>query len=161
MPQSPFLTSTPRFDRATLSAVTQPIVGHCHCRSITFQLTSPVDFCSNCHCADCRLTHAAPFVTWTSVPRDRFHLNSGADRLTRYESHPGVEWIFCSRCGSSLFYESTEAPDRVYIAVATLDPKTAPTPDSHVSYEERLPWFHDVAKLPCFREKTDEQIPFA
>jgi hypothetical protein len=80
-------------------------------------------------------------------------------RAITFSLTPPVD--FCSRCGSSLFYEATEAPDRIYIAAATLDPRTAPTPDSHVSYEQRLPWFHGVARLPCYREKTDVELPFA
>ncbi len=31
-------------------------------------------------------------------------------------------------------------------------------PDSHVSFEEKVPWFHPGDELPKFRAKTDEQI---
>ena len=86
-------------------------------------------------------------VTWTSVPPDRFLLKSGQDQLRSYASSPEVEWQFCGHCGSSLFYRASYTPDKVYVAAACLDELDQP-PDSHVSFEEHLPWFDPAAPLP-------------
>jgi hypothetical protein len=131
--------------------------GQCFCGAVTFQVTPPTDFVSHCHCRSCRLSHGAPMVTWTSVPPDRFLLKSGQDQLRSYASSPEVEWQFCGHCGSSLFYRASYTPDKVYVAAACLDELDQP-PDSHVSFEEHLPWFDPAAPLPRYRGKSSEPV---
>ncbi len=131
-----------------------PIPGSCLCGASRFQLIPPTEFCSHCHCRSCRKSHAAPLVTWTSVPEAQLQV-LGAD-LTTYKSSQNVTWLFCRLCGSHLFYRCTDAPGRVYVSVASLDGPLDRQPDSHVSYEEKVPWLHLQDGLPCFVGKTDE-----
>ena len=97
-------------------------------------------------------------VTWTSVAPERFALQSGAEILRSYWSSPEVEWQFCSNCGSSLFYRATHTPGQVYVAAASLDGLDR-LPDSHVSFEEHLPWFHPGLALPHFQGKGKQLFP--
>lgn len=46
------------------------------------------------------------------------------DTLTWYEPAPGVEYGFCSRCGSSLFWRTARRPEVLSIAAGTLTPPT-------------------------------------
>jgi hypothetical protein len=132
---------------------------------VSFALTPPTDFVAHCHCASCRAAHAAAFVTWTAVPRDRFAFLSGEAEVTWYRSSASVEWGFCRRCGSSMLYRAIaeghpEAPklDRIYVTVASLvDPLDRP-PNLHASYEERVPWLTVRDGLPKHRGKTDETM---
>jgi hypothetical protein len=41
--------------------------------------------------------------------------------LTWYEASPGVEYGFCNRCGSSLFWRAEAHPEKLSIAAGTLD----------------------------------------
>jgi hypothetical protein len=104
--------------------------------------------------------HAAPFVAWTAVPRAAFRLVAGSADITEYMSSPGTVRAFCRQCGSSLFYRADQAPDRIYVPVAILDAIDRPL-DSHVSYEEHVPWLSGVHTLPCFVGKSDEPMAFA
>lgn len=93
-------------------------------------------------------------MTWTSVPEEQLQVQ-GAD-LTTYKSSPEVTWLFCRNCGSQLFYRHTGAPGRVYVSVASLDGEMDRQPDSHVSYEEHVPWLHLRDGLPRFVGKSSE-----
>lgn len=50
--------------------------------------------------------------------------------LRWYEAAPGVEYGFCSTCGSTLFWRAEELPDWISIAAGTLDPPTGLTTES-------------------------------
>jgi hypothetical protein len=143
-----------------------PIRGRCLCGAVQFQLTPPTDFCAHCHCRSCRLAHGAAFVTWTSVPLDRFSFVAGEDGVRWHRSSEWIEWGFCGRCGSSMLYRADrgghpESPrlDRMYVAVGSLIDALDREPANHVSYEERVAWlgFHD--DLPKRRGKTEETLP--
>lgn len=134
------------------------IRGKCFCGMVRFELVPPTEFASHCHCEDCRMSHGAAFVTWTSVPTDRFQLLSGKDGVRRYESHSGVFWEFCGKCGTSMFYEADDTPGRIYVTAASLVDPLDREPDSHVSFEERVSWYMGSRTLPCFRGKTDEKM---
>ena len=133
------------------------MTGSCHCQGVRFELTPPTEFVSHCHCADCRRIHGAAFVTWTAVPRERFALLCGGDLLNDYWSSDQVNWRFCSRCGTSLLYESREAPEKVYVTAANLETLDQP-PDCHVSFEEAVAWLHHDQTLPRYRGKTTERM---
>lgn len=133
-----------------------PLQGRCACGAVTLTLTPPTDFVSHCHCASCRRAHAAAFVTWTSVPTDRFAM-IGTPR--DFESSPGVRRSFCPICGTQVIYRAESTPDRVYVPVAILD-GIDQLPDSHVSYEERASWLDHPESLPCHHAKGPEVLPW-
>lgn len=142
----------------------RPVAGRCLCGAVGFTVTPPTDFVAHCHCASCRLAHAAPLVTWTSVPVERFALLRGEAGVIWYASSETIEWGFCGRCGSSMFYRARaaghpEAPrtDRMYVTVGSLDGPLDREPSEHVSYEERTVRVPDG--LPKRRGKTSEPLP--
>lgn len=132
--------------------------GRCFCGAIRFQLVPPTEFASHCHCRSCRLSHGAPMVTWTSVPRARFKLLNGQELLRTYFSSADVGWEFCSQCGSSLFYRATFAPEKIYVAAANLEALDRPV-ESHVSFEEHLPWMENQDRLPRLLDKGEVLFP--
>jgi hypothetical protein len=143
----------------------QLIRGRCLCGAVRFTLIAPTDFCAHCHCESCRMSHAAAFVTWTSVPAERFSFERGQDHVTWYRSSACILWGFCKTCGSSILYRAdreghAESPklDRMYVAVGSLIDPLDRDPKVHVSYDERVPWFRPHDGLPKHRGKTDEQI---
>mgnify|MGYP002629412984 CR=1 FL=1 len=130
------------------------LTGRCLCGAITLTITPPTDFVSHCHCASCRVAHAAPFVTWTSVPEQRFTM-TGEPHL--FESSAGVHRGFCGRCGTQVLYRADATPGRVYVPVGILDGIDRAA-DSHVSYEERAGWIEGLERLPCFAGKSQRTL---
>jgi len=141
------------------------MLARCLCGAIELSLEPPTDFLSICHCRSCRLSHGAPCVAWTSVPRERFGFVRGEDRVRWYRSSEWIRWGFCDTCGSRLLYLADqeghpESPktDRVYVAAACIDGPFDRELDAHVSYEERLPWFNPADGVAKYRGKGVELI---
>lgn len=138
--------------------------GRCFCGAVRVALRGPLDFVAHCHCASCRASHAAAFVTWTSVPLERFTLD-GAEHVRWYRSSATIEWGFCGTCGSSLLYRAIatghpEAPklDRMYVTVASLEGPLEQEPAAHVSFEEHVAWFTPGDAVPKYRGKGVERM---
>lgn len=60
----------------------------------------------------------------TSARRDDIDLGAGGSLLRWYFPVPEAGYGSCSRCGSSLFWQSAGDPDRWSICAGTLDPPT-------------------------------------
>jgi len=137
-----------------------PVSGQCLCGAVLFQLTPPLEEMTHCHCRSCRLSRGVAFVTWTSVPPDRFAFIRGESEIAWYRSSPGVRWGACRRCSSPMFYvadqEHQDAPklNHVYVSAGSLTSAITDRPIAHVSYEEHLAWIEGADALPKFRGKT-------
>ncbi|MFO0550137.1 MAG: GFA family protein [Polyangiaceae bacterium] len=147
--------------------MTQParLPGRCLCGAVEFALLPPLDFVAHCHCKSCRRAHGAAFVTWTSVPLERFEWIQGRERVRWYRSSETIEWGFCEACGSSMLYRAIapghpESPktDRMYVTVASIDGELGQQPSAHVSFEEHVSWFHPRDLVPKYRGKGEAPI---
>ena len=98
----------------------EKVTGSCFCGAVRFAVELPTLGCAHCHCSMCRRAHGAGYVTWIVVPYGRFALEAGEADLTRFRSSDHGTRSFCSRCGSSLFCESTHHPDQIDIVLANL-----------------------------------------
>jgi hypothetical protein len=96
--------------------------GGCHCGAIAFEVEAPARIlASDCNCSICRMSGFLHLI----VPRSRFRLLQGADRLTEYKFNTGTaRHLFCSRCGVKSFYVPRSNPDGYSVNVHCLDPKT-------------------------------------
>jgi hypothetical protein len=90
----------------------------------------------------CRRAHGAAFVTWFGVERSSFELVAGSDNLEWYRSTPQARRGFCSRCGSTIFFESERWADEVHIALANMDGPIDRSPAAHVFYDAHVDWVH-------------------
>jgi catechol 2,3-dioxygenase-like lactoylglutathione lyase family enzyme len=142
-----------------------PLRGGCLCGNVQYALTPPTDFAAHCHCNTCRRASGAAFLTWTSVPNDRFELVRGGDFVSWYRSSETINWGFCSQCGTTLFYRAdveghAESPriNATYVTVASLDDPLDRAPSVHVSFEEHVAWLEPNDRLPKHVGKTEERI---
>ncbi len=122
--------------------------GGCLCGGVRFTVTMPTLFCGHCHCSMCRRNHGAAYVTWIAAPRSQVVVDAGADLLTRYESSEHGSRSFCSRCGSSLFCESSRHPDVVDVPLANMDGPIDRLPESHIYFDDRASWTPIADALP-------------
>ena len=96
--------------------------GGCHCGTVAFEVDAPAKIiASDCNCSICRMTGFLHLI----VPRSRFRLLQGADRLTEYKFNTGTaRHLFCSQCGVKSFYVPRSNPDGYSVNVRCLDPAT-------------------------------------
>lgn len=96
--------------------------GGCHCGAVAFEVDAPASIrASECNCSICRMSGYLHLI----VPRSRFRLLRGADRMTEYKFNTGTaRHLFCSRCGVKAFYVPRSNPDGYSVNVRCLDPST-------------------------------------
>ena len=128
------------------------VAGGCHCGAVRYRVTAPADQVCHCHCSICRRVHGAAFASFAIVPPGAFIITQGAERLTRYDSTPGVKRFFCSRCGSQIYSDVHKWPDRRFYTVGTLDggahPGHASENERHIYVGSKLPWWRIADDLP-------------
>lgn len=127
-----------------------PLAGGCLCGAVRFEVSPPTKWCAHCHCSLCRRAHGAGFVTWFGVETSAFNLVAGSDVISWYQSTPQARRGFCSRCGSTIFFESERWPDEVHIALAHMDGPIDRAPRAHVFYDSRVDWIDLGDELPHF-----------
>lgn len=98
-----------------------PLTGRCLCETISYEVGGAARDVVNCHCSRCRRS-TGHFMAASAALADEVAI-SGAT-LTWYAPSADVEYGFCSRCGSTLFWRSTSDPHLLSIAAGTLDPPT-------------------------------------
>lgn len=73
-----------------------------------------------------------------------------------FESSPGVRRRFCAGCGNPLSYEADKFPGEIHLYISTLDEPEQYSPQFHVFFSERIPWFDTVDELPRHARTTYE-----
>ena len=83
--------------------------GGCHCGAVSFEVLAPDDIeVVDCNCSMCAKTGYLHLI----VPKDRFRMLSGEDKLTTYKFNTGTaKHLFCSVCGIKSFYVPRSHPD--------------------------------------------------
>lgn len=112
----------------------------CLCGDLRVQATLPSKWVAHCHCTLCRRAHGAAFVTWVGIEADHCVIEDTAGRLRWYESTPGAERGFCSRCGGMLFFRSGRWPGELHVALAHFTTPIDRQPQVHVHWESHVEW---------------------
>lgn len=94
------------------------ISGGCLCGRVRYEVRGNLRDVIACHCTQCRRT-SGHFVAATACRRKAFTLVKD-ETLKWYAAVPGFRRGFCSKCGSSLFFEEIGG-ERVSIAAGSLD----------------------------------------
>lgn len=124
--------------------------GQCFCGIVKYGFEGPVKFVAHDHCSICRRISGAAFVTWVGVKESQFHLTSGESFLTKYRSSKDSERLFCSSCGSHLFFRSSRWEGEVHITLATVIDGELLQPRAHVFYSDRVSWCPVNDDLPKY-----------
>ncbi|HWJ36021.1 MAG TPA: GFA family protein [Steroidobacteraceae bacterium] len=127
--------------------------GSCLCGAIHYEIAGeigPIDFC---HCSRCRKANGTAFLSGAQVNPAEFKITSGADRLTDFESSPGVHRVFCKQCGSPLFSRRPGPPEVIRIRIGSLDTPPHGKPRAHIFYADRAEWFEFQDDVPKFGQR--------
>ena len=122
--------------------------GSCLCGTVRWRADGQLRDITHCHCSMCRKAHAAPFASYTSVPRDRFAWTAGEHDVVRYESSPGSTRTFCRVCGSATPVSFSE--DDVGIPAGCLDDAAQVKATAHIFVGSKASWHVLGGELPCF-----------
>lgn len=134
------------------------ISGQCLCGAVTFQVDVPDDHLGEmryCYCVECRRANGTAFSANVPVPLDRYKLLSGDNFVTEYESSPGQQRAFCSKCGSPVYGKKADDPDHIRIRLGSLDENAKATPMAHAWTSEKPTWFSIEGYLKRFKQAAD------
>jgi hypothetical protein len=126
------------------------ITGGCLCGAIRYEGRGEPYHVTHCHCADCRRSTGAPFVTWASFARPNFRFISGEPRVIAWA---GRLHSFCANCGTSLTFMSGAEADEIDVTVASFDEPQRVSPADHVWVCDRLPWIEAIGSLPVYEQE--------
>ncbi|MGI9622613.1 MAG: GFA family protein [Acidimicrobiales bacterium] len=118
--------------------------GRCACGSITYRATGSLRPVINCHCDRCR-HWTGHHMAASSADSDAITVDD-PDGLLRWwvpDEEPAVAYGFCSRCGSGLFWRSTDRPGTVSITAGSLDTPTG-LRTAHALFVDEASDYHDL-----------------
>jgi hypothetical protein len=131
-----------------MKKIIKKISGFCLCKNVQFKAFLPVQWCSNCHCTRCQKGHGSGFVTWVGFKKDNFSVIKGKEFLHWYPTSKKSEFGFCSKCGSSILYQSIKCPDEIHITLVNIIDDLNITPQYDSYFDTHVSWL-----------KFDESIP--
>lgn len=97
--------------------------GRCLCGQVRYAVTGELADVVNCHCERCR-QFTGHHMAATSARRQDVVVDDAEALLRWFFPVPDAGYGFCSRCGSSLFWQSAADPARWSVCAGTLDPPT-------------------------------------
>lgn len=98
------------------------LTGGCLCGGIRFEVVGEVRDVYDCHCERCR-RFSGHHVAATAADDDQIAL-TGDDLLRWFSPDPTVQYGFCGRCGSSLFWRADALGSHRSIMAGALDQPT-------------------------------------
>jgi hypothetical protein len=127
------------------------IRGSCLCGGVKFAITGPLLRVLNCHCSRCRKQHGAAFRSRARVRVDDFKWVQGEELVRYYESSPGFQRGFCSRCGSPIVNRPQSVPE-FGVPLGLLDDDPQLRPQCHAFVGSKAPWFEITDDLPQYAD---------
>lgn len=114
--------------------------GRCLCGDLAFSGELPSKWVAHCHCTQCQRGSGAAFVTWVGLDAARARIEDPHDRLRWFDSSPGAERGFCTRCGSSPFFRSSRWPGELHVTLANFETPVDRAPQAHVFWDTHVDW---------------------
>ena len=119
--------------------------GSCLCGAVRFAVDAALPPPDACHCVQCR-KHSGHFFVSTDVPKEALTVDGG-EHLTWYHSSGKARRGFCSRCGSSLFFEPLQR-DWIGVAMGAFDGPTDTRLGLHIFVAEKGDYYQITDGLP-------------
>ena len=95
------------------------IKGSCLCKSIAFEIKNECRYSVICHCTMCQKANAE-FSSYVKVKKTNFRFKKKKN-LKWFNSSKNYKRGFCSKCGSSLFFQSRKSYTETAISSGSLN----------------------------------------
>jgi len=114
--------------------------GSCLCGAIAYRADGPVFHASHCYCTMCQKQHGAGAGSYANVGSAGFVVERGAASVVEYASSDHGRRGFCGICGSTLYWRSTQASDRIAVTLGTLEPEYAGPVERELYIDTKPGW---------------------
>ena len=114
----------------------------CSCGQLRVQVEGEPVRISVCHCLACQRRSGAPFAMQARFPKEAAAVSGDHTTYTRIADGDGFEreFHFCATCGGTVFYTTSEEPDRIAVAVGAFADPSFPPPGSSHHEMRKHPW---------------------
>jgi hypothetical protein len=114
------------------------------CGGVSYEIKGSIHHARYCHCTNCRKFSGTAYAAWGLVRTADLCLAPIESGITQYDSGGGLR-VFCTRCGSPLWYEPKNLPDYRGIPLGVIDDGDVPAPTMHVWTKSKAAWItlHD------------------
>jgi hypothetical protein len=119
----------------------------CLCGCVTYEITGPIQRARYCHCAHCRKFSGTSHAAWGLIETVHLVVDPSTTSVGKYDSGNGLR-VFCSSCGSPLWYEPTRMPQFRGISLGVIDDEGVPGPEMHVWMKSKVSWAAILDDLP-------------
>lgn len=126
--------------------------GSCLCGALQYEITAEIDGVWMCHCSNCRKTSGSAGNAILVIPKEHFHWLTGEDSLTTFTLRPTYTITRCKTCGTPLPAEEDET--HIYLTAGTLDDPLEAGIKTHVFWDSRADWDHDMEGVRHFSERS-------
>lgn len=125
--------------------------GSCLCGAIRFEVDGDLPPPDGCHCTQCR-RWTGHYLVGTDVPRSALVIHGG-ENVTWFRSSEKVRRGFCSKCGSSLFFDPIDRAkhDWIGISMGAFDLPTQTQIKFHIYTGEKSDYYEITDGLPQHR----------
>jgi len=122
--------------------------GSCLCGAVQFEVSGAFETTDACHCNQCR-KWTGHFLASAEVPRSSLSVN-GSENISWHHSSEKVRRGFCSKCGSSLFFDplNTQKHQWIGISLGSFDTPTETTLGQHIFVAEKGDYYEITDGLP-------------
>lgn len=128
--------------------------GGCLCGGVRYRVDGQLSDVGACHCSQCRKTTGHYYVA-ASCARTDLSFESD-ETLAWYDSSSRARRGFCSRCGSSLFWEGV-GRDEIDILAGTLDQPTGLKLTDHIYVADKGDYYDISDGLPQYDQYYDAE----
>ena len=109
------------------------ISGSCLCNSIRFRITNECRYSVLCHCTMCQKSNAE-FSNYTKVQNKNFKFLNKKN-LKWFFSSKDYKRGFCSKCGSSLFFQSRYSNSEIAVSTGSINSRIPIK--GHIFFEDK------------------------
>ncbi|QAU36158.1 GFA family protein [Janthinobacterium sp. 17J80-10] len=124
--------------------------GSCLCGGVQFSIAAEFEPIQICHCGQCRKAQGTPIATNSPVLSSAFHMTTGQELITEFESSPGKKRCFCKVCGSPIYSYRESLPGVFRIRVGLINEPILAQPEAHFHTGSKCNWWRIDDDLPQY-----------
>lgn len=121
--------------------------GSCLCKRVTYEIRGDIFNPRYCHCEICRKFSGTGSAAWGMIRTDALNITSMESPVTKFDSGGGLR-VFCSTCGSPLWFEPTSLPEYRGVTLGSVDVGDVPMPGMHLWMKSKASWVSITDALP-------------
>jgi hypothetical protein len=116
--------------------------GRCRCGRVSFETRGEPVRVGVCHCESCRRATGSAFAAYADYLQSAVTI---AGEPAVWSSRPGVERLFCPRCGSPIAFRDENEPRMTSLHLGAFEDAEELGPPHHVTYaHEGLGWAREA-----------------